>query len=429
VRSSVKNQGPAMREVVSVHVGQCGNAIGAAFWNLLLLEHEKTADNDPILSSFFYQESHRSSQPILKARALLIDMECGPLQETMRSSIGSLFDETQYIMDVSGAGNNFAQGYYSYGPKYHDHFIEGIRKNVEKCESLQAFFLTHSLGGGTGSGVGSYVLHLLADEYSKITRFSTCVYPSEENDVITSPYNIMLSTKELIQSANCVFPMNNSSLFSFYQLEKPPASDPNSSSSSSSAVKITPTKEKKSRSKGFEEINGIVARVLCNITSSSRFHGEMNVDLNEIYTNLVPFPKLHFLATALNVRYPISSQLAQQKLRADYSRTALKRAFSDITGVRGQLSGIGIGLTSHHSYHQQGGSGEKNITTLASAFLGRGKIIFSDFISCVQHAQQSLTFPSWNQDACKVNTMLTFTVWFICFCSVIDRNVWNSFTR
>lgn len=138
-----------MREVVSIHVGQCGNQIGSAFWNLLLLEHEKTADDDPVLSSFFHYDylSNRKT-PVMKARALLVDMECGPLQETMKSSLGPLFDETQYIMDVSGAGNNFAQGYYSYGPQYHDRFLEGVRKNVEKCESLQSFFLTHSLGGG-----------------------------------------------------------------------------------------------------------------------------------------------------------------------------------------------------------------------------------------------------------------------------------------
>ena len=40
----------------------------------------------------------------MKARALLVDMECGPLTETMRGPLGSLFDETQFVMDVYGAG-------------------------------------------------------------------------------------------------------------------------------------------------------------------------------------------------------------------------------------------------------------------------------------------------------------------------------------
>lgn len=38
---------------------------------------------------------------------------------------------------------------------------------------------------------------------------------------------------------------------------------------------------------------------LTNLTASMRFEGSLNVDLNEITTNLVPFPRLHFLTTSL----------------------------------------------------------------------------------------------------------------------------------
>ena len=38
---------------------------------------------------------------------------------------------------------------------------ENIQNAVEKCDSLQSFFLMHSLGGGTGSGLGTYILGLL----------------------------------------------------------------------------------------------------------------------------------------------------------------------------------------------------------------------------------------------------------------------------
>jgi len=40
--------------------------------------------------------------------------------------------------------------------------LETIRSTVEDCDSLQSFLLLHSLGGGTGSGVGTYILELLA---------------------------------------------------------------------------------------------------------------------------------------------------------------------------------------------------------------------------------------------------------------------------
>lgn len=377
-----------MREIVSIHVGQCGNQVGSAFWNTLLLEHEKTPDHDPALSSFFHFEPSKTSRGshVMKARALLVDMECGPLNETMRSSLGPLFNEAQYIMDVSGSGNNFAQGYYSYGPQYHDRFLQGIHNNLEKCDSLQGFFLTHSLGGGTGSGVGSFILHLLADEFPKITRFSTCVYPSDDGDVITAPYNTLLATRELIRSADCVFPLNNSSLFAFNQQENPPK--PGEADAPVSAM------DRKSRSKGFEGVNNVAARMLCHLTSASRFHGEMNVDINEIYTNLVPFPRMHFLMTALNVRHPTTTAQAQ-RLKADHSRPALQRAFGDIMGNRGQLSG-GISFLSEQQTRAT------PPTMLSSAFFARGKVTLSDFLHCVQHAQRNMHFPEWNQDACKV---------------------------
>jgi hypothetical protein len=42
-----------MRETITVQVGQCGNQIGSLFWQLLLLEHEKTPDTDAALSAYF----------------------------------------------------------------------------------------------------------------------------------------------------------------------------------------------------------------------------------------------------------------------------------------------------------------------------------------------------------------------------------------
>ena len=50
---------------------------------------------------------------------------------------------------------------------------------------LQSWFLMHSLGGGTGSGLGSYILQLLHDEYPEIFRFTVSVLPSDVDDVVT----------------------------------------------------------------------------------------------------------------------------------------------------------------------------------------------------------------------------------------------------
>ena len=42
------------------------------------------------------------------------------------------------------------------------------------------------------AGVGSYMLELLHDLYPEVYRFAVSVYPSADNDVITSPYNSIL---------------------------------------------------------------------------------------------------------------------------------------------------------------------------------------------------------------------------------------------
>ena len=80
------------------------------------------------------------------------------INEMLKSDIGELFDDRMLIKDVSGSGNNWAHGYNEYGPMYHDKIMNKIRKAVEACDSLQSFLILHSLGGGTGSGVGSYIV-------------------------------------------------------------------------------------------------------------------------------------------------------------------------------------------------------------------------------------------------------------------------------
>jgi len=129
----------------------------------------------------------------------MIDMEDGVLSVVSRSSIGSLFENTAYLSDTSsgggaggGSGNNWGQGYGEYGVKYSGEVGEMVRREVERCGSLQSFFLMHSTGGGTGSGMGSRVLEVLEEEYPEVYRFVTSVMPSstgEEGDVVTSPYN------------------------------------------------------------------------------------------------------------------------------------------------------------------------------------------------------------------------------------------------
>lgn len=50
------------------------------------------------------------------------------------------------------------------------------------------------------------------DEHPDVFRFTASVFPSEDDDVITSPYNAMLSAAKLVEHADCVLPIENQAL-------------------------------------------------------------------------------------------------------------------------------------------------------------------------------------------------------------------------
>uniref|UniRef100_A0A3Q3ABE6 Tubulin epsilon 1 n=1 Tax=Kryptolebias marmoratus TaxID=37003 RepID=A0A3Q3ABE6_KRYMA len=214
-----------MTQSVVVQVGQCGNQVGCRFWDLALREHahvNKKGVYDEALSSFFQNVDSRKSDGTaycvgeriqhLKARAVLVDMEEGVVNEILQGPLREVFDSTQLLTDVSGSGNNWAVGYMTYGSAYRESIVDKLRRASERCDCLQCFFLIHSMGGGTGSGLGTKVLSLLEEEFPDVCRIVTSMYPSAEDDVITSPYNSVLAMRELTEHADCVLPVENQSL-------------------------------------------------------------------------------------------------------------------------------------------------------------------------------------------------------------------------
>ncbi|KAG6557991.1 hypothetical protein Mapa_000170 [Marchantia paleacea] len=99
---------------------------GCKFWESALREHAAAASGnrypafDDALSSFFRNVDTRYKPPreikagngsvpiqCLKARAVLIDMEEGVVNQLLKGPLSELFDEKQYITDNSGSGNNW----------------------------------------------------------------------------------------------------------------------------------------------------------------------------------------------------------------------------------------------------------------------------------------------------------------------------------
>ncbi len=90
------------------------------------------------------------------------------------------------LIGQSGAGNNWAKGHYTEGAELIDPFMDIVRKEAESCDCLQGFQLTHSLGGGTGSGMGTLILSKLREEYPD--RIYLLTLKSNRN-FVSSRYN------------------------------------------------------------------------------------------------------------------------------------------------------------------------------------------------------------------------------------------------
>ena len=155
-----------MREIITLQVGQCGNQVGTEFWRQLCAEHGIRSDG--ILEDyatdqssgdrkdvFFYQADDDHYIP----RALLIDLEPRVVNGIQSSTFRNFFNPENVFVseDGGGAGNNWASGYRQ-GEEKEEELMEMIEREADNSDSLEGFALCHSVAGGTGSGLGSYLL-------------------------------------------------------------------------------------------------------------------------------------------------------------------------------------------------------------------------------------------------------------------------------
>jgi len=309
------------REIITLQVGQCGNQIGGEFWKQLCLEHgiqpdgllrenvpspdssgndaaspsPSSADNpaatgannhgvgnpssghnfiDDRKDVFFYQSDDEHYIP----RALLIDLEPRVVNKlTHQGPYRNLFNpENAFIAeDGGGAGNNWASGFRQ-GELHHEKVLDMIDRESDNSDSLEGFTMCHSIAGGTGSGMGSYLLEALNDHFPKKLVQTYSVFPNwsqNQSDVVVQPYNSVLTLKRLTLNADAVVVLDNTALNRI-------AVD---------RLKIeNPT---------VDQLNSLVATIMAASTTTLRYPGYMNNDLIGLLASLIPTPRCHFLMT------------------------------------------------------------------------------------------------------------------------------------
>jgi tubulin beta len=265
-----------MREIVQLQVGQCGNQIGARFWESISDEHgvdptgNYCGDSDiqiERINVFFNEAAGGRYVP----RAILTDLEPGTLDSVRAHEFGQLYRPDNFISGQTGTGNNWAKGHYSEGVALIHSVLDVVRREAESCDCLQGFQLTHSLGGGTGSGMGTLLISRIREEYPDRIMSTYSVIPSPKvSDTIIEPYNATLSVHQLVENADQCFTFDNEALYDIcfrtLKLNRP----------------------------AYGDLNHLVSTAICGTTCSLRFPGQLNCDLRKMAINLVPFPRLHF---------------------------------------------------------------------------------------------------------------------------------------
>ena len=72
---------------------------------------------------------------------------------------------------------------YEEGEKCQDEILDMIDREADGSDSLEGFVMTHSIAGGTGSGLGSFLLEAMNDRYPKKLIQTYSVFPND-NDVV-----------------------------------------------------------------------------------------------------------------------------------------------------------------------------------------------------------------------------------------------------
>jgi tubulin gamma len=310
------------RQVLTLQVGQCGNQIGFEFWKQLCLEHAIGRDGQlepyatPELDRkdcFFYEADDRRYMP----RALLIDLEPRVIQSVKNSTFGSLFNPENFFLDIrdrGGAGNNWASGYCQ-GQVLDELLFDMIDREAENADSLAGFQLCHSIAGGTGSGLGSYLMERLRDRYPKQVLQAYSIFPNQSyglgsaerhvdtkehgsgggyptglsapdvdhdgadanallSDVVVQPYNSLLTLRRLVECADCVTVLDNT------------------------ALNRIASERLYMESPSFDQVNALVSMVMAASTTTMRFPAYSHHDLLGIVSALVPMPPCHFLVAS-----------------------------------------------------------------------------------------------------------------------------------
>ncbi|XP_044736094.1 tubulin alpha chain-like isoform X1 [Chrysoperla carnea] len=261
-------------EIVQIHVGQCGVQMANALWELYCLEHGILLDGEVCnLCPESFTNPLFSITPSGKAvpRVIMVDLEPTPIDEIRTGAYRQLFHPSCLITGKEDAASNFARGFFTVGREQIDVVMERVRQATENCNNLQAIFISRSYGGGTGSGFTTLLLERLLINYGKKAKVEFAIYPAPNlSPIIVEPYNAVFAAHESIETINASFIIDNEAVYDIcankFNVQQPT----------------------------YTNLNRLIAQVVSASHSSLRYPNASPLSIDELQTNLVPYPRIHY---------------------------------------------------------------------------------------------------------------------------------------
>mmetsp|Transcript_9190 Transcript_9190/g.14514 ORF Transcript_9190/g.14514 Transcript_9190/m.14514 type:complete len:435 (+) Transcript_9190:2-1306(+) len=270
------------KQIINITIGQCGIGVGLDFFKQASIQHkidpngrELNLNSDTLLENkeILFRETECGK---FFPRCILLDLEPRAQINIDINCQKNFLDSRNIITESFGTGNSWSKGFQS-GINLESKIEEIVRKEIERCSNGCNISLFHSIGGGTGSGLGCSVIELLNDLYPEVSLSSHCVIPNQSavSDVVVQPYNSILSFRWLKEYCDNVFLYENESI-----------------------EKILNQKLIKNKTSN-KQINPIIANVSCTMSYNLRFPKARflaSVQQQNIYS---PIPGLHFFFTSI----------------------------------------------------------------------------------------------------------------------------------
>eukprot|EP00050_Salpingoeca_kvevrii_P002542 m.196757 g.196757 ORF g.196757 m.196757 type:complete len:424 (+) comp10633_c0_seq11:1168-2439(+) len=323
-------------DTIFVHVGQCGNSVGHAFWQQLGADLAAPAVG-------------RSAT----VKALLVDSETKVLRRVLREDEATrYFSDSNIVLGREGRGCNWAYGFHGGAPQdavtnrspfddgrstqLADRALDQLRHLAESCSVLGTIVVLHSLCGGTGSGLGSALVQRIRDEYPSVLLVSVAVAPALSGESPLQHYNVTLCLDTLQRFADFVVLFDNDTILALLQGSRRPK--PSSATAGGSSASAAP-------SIGIDDMNRYIARALTVVLRpSGRSPPSAFFDAFPAFTTVCPSPTWKFCeAFALSPRRSEAPADAVATLLRRIPRYDVEHQSTRCLGALSTVSGFALG--------------------------------------------------------------------------------------